>query len=1225
MSYTLQYKVMGSLTGEMGDGMLAYTDGVSAAADMLCTLFADTADHGYASMFFLTNPDARLYQTVHVQPAHVTFPGHGRAYTTRVVYETSLEQMARPGVSLAQMVEALDRMRLYDQRQPGGSPLTVDGMVAPQPLSDVETRLYQYIVYGIMHQRQLFIQLGPDERLAGDLLRRSARLNALLRAIDHLPPEVRPYVSMGYGVDSGSRGTIALFGQLMVIAHHDDISQWGNASTEGMVIDWTGEQLRGVNARRASEAEVARLRLVAPMVPLFIGDRKPTRGLFCDMVASIPQNIDRVLAKKRPDANDRLILLTACKGGKDVYRYEEMTRRLLQSEQERAQDGQTQDGQTPVPKTRRRDPKPLTGKLDKRWMQRHRGKLMLAVAVVVALVLGMTFFKRCTQVGKPAAGDIYVPSAESGFVGKTNDLLAHLVERGNSGAYAQIKPHTIEDLQRRYPGLEFTLPYGESAVEGGRAADIRLVGINPDSISDQADRRFYFNSDIPSLLEKQRANLGERMFRIAFAEGDALVIQRIEVVPAMFKVALVKDPWVGTITCAGNSLFPASSHCYVSWGKSVLPLRQTAGHLSEGGGHNKVFVADSQTHTLRGTDGKETDYWRLCRAYQADTTTLCIRWDGKEEEIYLEYLDDHRVRVRPVGMYCQPYDDNGPMEALRPLSSSAGGQVYSLEHDIKLVLSRQKDAQKITEVLISRQNPMLRLSSLIHTSAGKSRYQISPALTDRFTQQVLRGLSSTLRNTVYADSIHLSLDPMLSMQMERELKDYCSTLRRSGRFYNDDQWELSMTVMDMATGCVVAAPYYRSADEGIDYELAISRKNPALMRRYVGSAFKPLVALAAVLTKPQLAHLNTVGMYSLKQETIRRKGRGTVGKAMFLGKETDAWSLSPSTQSFWGGCTGMRQFLAVSDDVYPVALVAKALNFGEGAGSPFVFKNRNVLLQTNDNFSWAGSRFMHYLDKLYTIPGLKDYMANDSLQMAYYTWDNLRLKATDRFGLDNVSPDPTLLYYDMLNMPGATMKGELVPWILGQGSNEWNSLKLAEAWTRMLTKRKVVASFVSTQQPPDVEDLSKGCDTKAWNEFLTALRDAQRNSPRLLTPMYNQVAQLNRDEHIADSLLLLSKTGTPDNYAREEWKRIAGGPLWLDMGLYCMALMPKSGFQAVMKGQQTSGLMCVVRVTRIVDRKAHPQVADGDNGVTSSDARNFFSANYERLRRFYQMTKELLD
>ena len=247
---------------------------------------------------------------------------------------------------------------------------------------------------------------------------------------------------------------------------------------------------------------------------------------------------------------------------------------------------------------------------------------------------------------------------------------------------------------------------------------------------------------------------------------------------------------------------------------------------------------------------------------------------------------------------------------------------------------------------------MLTLSSLIHSTAGKARYNIAPSLTDRFTQQILSGLSSTLRNSVYRDTVRLSIDPMLSMMMEKELENYANELK--SRFNAKDQWELSFTVMDMATGCVVAAPFYRSTDKNIDPELALGRKNPALMRRYVGSSFKPLVALAAVLTRPELAHL------SPGSADYRLDGQ----KAMFLGHTTTAWANDATSSGFWNGCASMTRFLAASDDVYPVALVAKALNYGSKTGSPFLLsKSKNeVYLGNNDNFTWANAPFVRKLD-----------------------------------------------------------------------------------------------------------------------------------------------------------------------------------------------------------------------------------------------------------------------
>lgn len=860
-------------------------------------------------------------------------------------------------------------------------------------------------------------------------------------------------------------------------------------------------------------------------------------------------------------------------------------------------------------------------RLNNKWMTHHGTLVRCTLASVALLLLLFTFCKRCTQMGGPAAKEVYVPAADKGFVMKANQLLAHLVAQGDA-AHPDVKPHSITELQRRYPALEFALPYGGDAVEGARAADIRLVGLKADSILDSDDRRFYYNSDIPSLLERQRSQLGERIFRIKFANTDYLTIDRIEVSPAMFKLALKKDPWEGDVVATDNALFPMDSHCFLAWGKSVVPIRQSGrGHIATGGGHEKVVTIDETTHTLAMRDGSPVNLYALHKAYQADTTTLCLRMPGKAETaVYIDYLDSCRVRVRPVGCYCLPYDEAGPLSPIVPLSSAMTGQVYPLQGVMKLVLSTKKGGGKLCELMLTRNNPMLQLSTLVHSNQGRTRYNIPATLTDRFTQQVMRGLNSTLRNTIYKDTVHLTLDPLLSMEMEHELARYARKLRNNSNYYKDDQWELSLTVLDMATGAVVAAPYYRSADEGLDYELALSRKNPALTRRFVGSAFKPLAALAAVLTKPSLANLSTTGSYSLMAD------KGGKRKALFYGHETSAWSEKGSAAGFWGGCSSMSSFIAHSDDVYPVALVAKALNYGE-SGSPFKFGKHEVYLESNNSFTWAGSRFVTTLDHLYTIPSMKEYLVHDSLQMGSYTWDNLGLEGDATFGMDNVSSDPTLFAYEKFNAPGATMQRELVTWVLGQGTNEWNCLKLAEAWSRMLTKRKVTATFVTPRKKPAFKNLAEGYDDGAWNSLLASLLTAQANSPKLLTPMYTAVKNLNKQENIADTLLLFSKTGTPENYPRMEWKSVTGGPRWLDIGLYCMALMPSSAYRAVRRGDSGSGLMCVVRVTRIVSNKHRRLTANGtnnNNGIQSSDARDFFAKNPALLTKFYQLTKPYL-
>lgn len=865
---------------------------------------------------------------------------------------------------------------------------------------------------------------------------------------------------------------------------------------------------------------------------------------------------------------------------------------------------------TPARPTIRRTPAAAsTPQLDRRWWERYGRLVKWVVAALVAIVLLFTLCKRCTEIGSSAASDIYVPASDKGFVRKSNLLLQHLVDQGKDCPKELANPKSVADLMKRYPALVFALPYDESDIDGARAADLRLVGIRPEKITDEYDSRFYYNSDIPSLLEKQRASLSDRMFRIRFDDSDALAIKSIEVVPAMFKLALVKDPWVGTVTCADNALFPSDNHCFLVWGKSVVPLRLSGkGHIATDGGHEVVVRADTKTHLLRRENSKTTDFMRLYQDYEAGNTTMCVKFDDQQAALYLDYVEGNQLRVKTTGCHLTAYDEKGAMPKQKSSSAAMNGEVYSLNGNVKLMVTRASDGGKMAELMVARKNPMLILSSLIHSNAGKARYNIDRSLTDRFTQQILSGLSSTLRNSVYRDTVRLSIDPMLSMMMEKELENYANQLK--SQFNANDQWELSLTVMDMATGCVVAAPYYRTADKKLDYELALGRKNPALMRRYVGSSFKPLVALAAVLTQPSLVNLSTGA------SDYRLDGQ----KAMFLGHTTTSWANDINSSGFWNGCASMTRFLAASDDVYPVALVAKALNYGSKTGSPFTFKNKDVYLGNNDNFTWANAPFVRKLDYLYTLPDRKAYNEHDSLQMAYYTWNNLGLEHVEHFGLDNITPDPTLLYFDNLSRPGATMKRELVPWVLGQGTNEWNCLKLAEAWTRMLTKRKVEASLVTPRHPVAAANLVT--DTAAnntWNALLKALLAAQQESPRLLTPMQRTVDELNSSQKITDKLLLFSKTGTPDNYSRMEHKMTDGRLSKLDVGIYCMALMPQSAYQNVLRGEGGRGLMCVMRVTRVMANKK-----EKGNGIQSSHARNFFSQNSDRLKRFYQLAQPYL-
>ena len=869
----------------------------------------------------------------------------------------------------------------------------------------------------------------------------------------------------------------------------------------------------------------------------------------------------------------------------------------------------------------------------KNWFHDYKKLTIWSIAVLVLIIIGFTLFKGKTSLGRLSKETVYTPTSDKGFILKANNLLQALVDQGNN-EHADIRPRSMAELQRRYPALRFALPYGESNEGGARASDIRLVGIVADSIRSEKDRDFYYNSDIPKLLQRQLDNLGDRMFRISFAStstnSHGLTITCIRVQPGMFRVALDKQRWTGDIFCAENALFPDSTHCFLVWGQTSVPIRlRPMGDTRRG--MLKVVKPNPTTHQLETSEANRShtiDYFNLYKAYQSDSTTLCLRLPGSNDcGIYLDYVTADSISIKAVGCYCQPYGAQGALTIATPKQPYERGQRYAIGDHLRLVISRTPLPSAILcEATIVRQSPMRILSTQVRSRAGLKRHNMAASQTDRFTQQILRGLATTMNDEVCDTTITISIDPLLSREMEKELKLYTDNVLRNKKdkngnrmFYDDDHWEVSLTVMDMATGAVVAAPYYRTTDRSVDYDLAISRKNPALIRRYIGSTFKPLVALAAVLTDPSLLNLTTVGDYHLDKPGDGKKDKG---RATFYNHPTTAWSSFGSAADFWKGCPSMEKFISNSDDVYPVALVAKALGMDRQVGNPFVYTTHEVRLRERENFTWAHAPFISTLTHLYSIPSPMDYNLNDSLQMEYYTWENMRVDSTSRFGLDNVSPDPTLLYYDNFNSPAATLQNELSTWVLGQGSNEWNCLKLAEAWSRLLTKRKVRTSFVVPRQSQRPEDLTKGYDTAAWNSFLEILRNAQ-DKGSLLPRMQNAISALNRSENIADSLILFGKTGTPENYLREEWKTVQGRTYWLDMGLYCMGLMPASSYQSVRSDNGGSGLMCVVCITRLSNHADVTRVAD-KRGIQSSDAREFFASNQQRLRKFYTLAKPYL-
>lgn len=843
------------------------------------------------------------------------------------------------------------------------------------------------------------------------------------------------------------------------------------------------------------------------------------------------------------------------------------------------------------------------------------GKVWWVVAGFIVFFTGIVVYVGChTDASKDSMPSIYMPAKDNSVISKTNDLLAHLVENGNRA----VRVRSIDDLNRKYPGLVFDTPDINVDVDYIRTTDIRLVDIKLKEIKDRTDRDFYNNSNLTDLLEKQRNNMGLAFFKIRMDKDESgyYTIKSIKVVPSVYRTRLDNKVSRSTILSNPNNLFPASNYCFVVWKDQVIPIKQFDNNesLSE-----RAFSANVRNgyfyHLFSDAPLTLVDIDSLYRSLDGNVRVRINM--GNNGYILVDYLQDGRLALKTGDrLICTAHETGRGPVTITPSTSSGDPEIFDFDKDIRIVFNRNEPR---TEMVLTHNNPLTILASATRSNSGVSRYTISPSLTDYYTQQVVAGLEAMLPQYDYNDTVRLTLDPILARYIEKELKDYTRQLMRQPGLARGS-WEASMTVMDMSTGEILAMPYYRSENDGLEPDVAFTRKNPALICRYPGSTFKPMIALASVLTCPDLLSLNTHGHYSINTGT---------GTALFYGSPTTAWAVK--TPGHWNGRASLCPFLAYSCDVYPVALAALALNGGNrniaNINNGF-FVARDGQIYINQDRTLAEQPLMRNLDILYDINSNSE-EHDSAARMPYYLWRNLtsdtnRFSDDDLLALDLLSPDPVIMHYSKIARE--SLRSTFVTWVLGQGTNEWNCVKMAEAWCRMLSKRDLKASMVrrvdSVGQQQLITNELQGGANEVWNEFLSQFESAQHIAGGTVYPMWEVVANLNREDPQLreDPLVLFSKTGTPNNYVRKEFNNLRQDEMVLDVAMYTFGIMKNREYQNVQNGQPAKGVVCVLRFTRTVKKN---DIGNQD-GLWSTHARDFFSSHRYRFTNLYHLIEHYL-
>jgi hypothetical protein len=894
--------------------------------------------------------------------------------------------------------------------------------------------------------------------------------------------------------------------------------------------------------------------------------------------------------------------------------------------------------------------------------------LKFIIAIISLVILAVFGYSWCSNDSE----DAYTPIDKEGkgFIGKADALFAKLL---SENTVKDVNAKSLQDLNKKYPAFEFDVP--DSLNSDLNIYDIRLVGINEEYIKDETDKTFYESSDLRNLLKQQRKNKDKAIFRIGIKkENGILTVNSIKMIRDLHKIKFSSHIWEGNILAQFYNPIDTSNSRFLIYGSSVLPVRLQEGPLNTNSEIDpySVFLLDDNKHGkgLFWQENKEFVEFDLYQHYNKHYKSNSCFWLEFETEetvnnqsMIMQVLRDSLIFDFDASLTVTCIANKTQKKFIAEASAHEGRRIFNYSPDCENVriIVENNTGHKLAEFQIARENPLKKLAYVIETNKGKTRKQIDPKYTDVFTQQVVDVFLKNVNEKIVPDSVALSIDPFLSQALEKELELYGKTMIPDGGLANNEHFEISMCVINTATGEILTAPYYNYTKSPLTQERKMTKRNPNMIRRYIGSCFKPIMALASTQLYPQLIDLITgtgSGRTQQPDTTGKKYRKNGVEYNYYQTKILGCpfyntfCTTTEDYRTHYTRSRNMETFLASSNDVYPVVLAmysfTKFPDFNPLTNATTNLKkyieNENrknsssiSLLAPNGthntmnacDFDIHKSDFAKVLSRLYSIKS-EAVINTDSIDPVPARY--LLRYLNDSISFDEISPDYTNMnYYNWNKTDKQTFRGEVVPWVLGQGTNEWSPLKLAESWARMVTKFPLRLSYIHNENPADIYEgnilfrqtdsiLSrKGGDRfDTWNTFLDKFKAAQSNtevgSLNSLIAMYNAVQRINIAQRREgdNRLIVLGKTGTPDDYERGDWEHFdISGKIKYDIGLYSFSIMTEGQYKQLKnnetnpsKSVPTAGITAVIRIVHSCQKGNHTI----DN-INSSNARNFLDQN----------------
>lgn len=825
---------------------------------------------------------------------------------------------------------------------------------------------------------------------------------------------------------------------------------------------------------------------------------------------------------------------------------------------------------------------------------------------------------------------------DKGFYGKVNSLLEKALEDKFDVEY------DITQLDKIYKRLKFYYP-NDTTSYSASVYDIRLIDFIPDS-TDKEELAFYFNSDFRNTIEKQKRNLSQEYFHIEWDRAKTKILS-ITIDTTLFNLSLLNDSWKGSIKFIDPFSEVDPNVKYVITENNVIPL------FSSNVDTTRFYNYMNQYDTISPIREKKysiDEFEYLFQSLNNDNSekshVLLLNYHSaneKENECSIRFLNTkNRIFIQTQFVN---------------LTLNIGGKQLSFVNDTAFALPTNFDWLKITlqlrnltkkySLYISKVSPFSIASKPLNGGVTSERLHIDTNYLDLFSLQQLRQLESGISNKDSIKSVTLSTNIILSKYLEQQIKAKVASLNKDKTFClrPDDVFEMSVCLMDIATGEIIAAPFYSNEFEKNNIDEIANQRNFNLARHDIGSTFKPLISLAAYLKYPSLSdfQLLPATTYFIADTASVILGYPTIGYGF------DRKTKTPN-DLFWSkNSVGRQEFLSKSNDNFPVALSMIALTERGDPAYRFLASGKlnntsiNNLHQINGdvtsriNFSRkirqpifkdiSNSSFVNLISNLYSVsPENKDSTYN-TITYDTQPWDSLKTKknvffslypdivylGTDRFGNTN-SGDPDFKKFELF--------------VLGQGDNLWSNIKLAEAYSRLISKHKVNATFLATDsiKVPNLFlnpkslfksqsgdqynfDVSRVSMENSWLSFMQDWEAAVKLKNPLLNTAYlnfNKGVKNFKDYHF------YCKTGTPqenDEHSNNKVFKKGKTQVWWDEGVFVFGVTNNSI-------DYPKGVVGVVYIK-------HLTLQEVKKSVESSTARDFLTPEIFEKIMFYNKNR----